>query len=56
MTSILDHQPPKIRSFPIKTEVKWALGIYIYTERPKGVQRNEGDAVFFFLGRVWAQS
>ena len=30
MTSILDHQPPEIRSFPIKTEVKWALGIYIY--------------------------
>ena len=28
MTSILDHQLPKIRSFPIKTEVNWALGIY----------------------------
>ena len=30
MTSILDHQPLKIRSFPIKTEVKSVLGIYIY--------------------------
>ena len=27
MTPILDHQLPKIRSFPIKTKVKWALGV-----------------------------
>ena len=30
MTSILDHQPLKIWPFPIKTEVSWVPGIYIY--------------------------
>ena len=30
MTSILDHKLPKRWSFPIKTEVKWVLGVYIY--------------------------
>ena len=29
MTSILDHQPPKIWSFPIKTENGFQVYIYI---------------------------
>ena len=32
MTSILDHKPPQRWSFPIRIEVKWVLGIYIYLE------------------------
>ena len=50
MTSILDHQPPKIRSFPIKTEVKWALGIYIYIQNvQRGFRGTRVMPFFSFL-------
>ena len=52
MTSILDHQSPQIRSCPIKTKVKWALGkVYIFITSWLGCQTASHS---FALGHRWS--
>ena len=45
MTSILDHQPPKMWSFLVKTEVKWISGntIMIYNGHVAAVNPLDRD-------------
>ena len=54
MTSIFEGQPPKTRSFPIKTRVIWVPGIYTYVEplKNKAVCPKEDISLIFgrFIG------
>ena len=53
VTSILDHQPPKRWSFPIKTEVKWALGIHIHL--PSFTYAIHNYSIHIIHGMAWVK-